>query len=119
MLINFSNHPLGEWGSKQFNTAKECYGKIIDLPFPIINPEADEADLMKLAEEYVKQILEFKEQNNITVHIMGEMTFTYMVVSRLKAIGIECIASTTIRDAEYSSDGKKISDFQFVRFRKY
>ena len=72
-----------------------------------------------MTEEYVKQILELKEHYNITVHVMGEMTFTYMVVSQLKAMGIECIASTTIRDAEYSSDGKRISDFQFVRFRKY
>ena len=119
VLINFSNHPMNEWSSEQFNTAKECYGKIIDLPFPSINPEAGETDLMQLAEEYVKQILELEEHNNITVHIMGEMTFTYMVVSQLKAMGIECIASTTIRDAKYSSDGKKISDFQFVRFRKY
>jgi hypothetical protein len=42
-----------------------------------------------------------------------------MVVSRLKEMGIECIASTSVRDAEVTSDGKKISDFQFVRFRKY
>ena len=117
-LINFSNHPSQYWSREQIDAAVS-YGRIIDLPFPVINPEADEADLKKLAEEYVKQILEFEEQNNITVHIMGEMTFTYMVVSQLKAMGIECIASTTIRDAEYSSDGKKISDFQFVRFRKY
>ena len=117
-LINFSNHPSQYW-SKEQSEAAAFYGRIIDLPFPDINPEADETDLMKLTEEYVKQILELKEHYNITVHVMGEMTFTYMVVSQLKAMGIECIASTTIRDAEYSSDGKKISDFQFVRFRKY
>jgi hypothetical protein len=117
-LINFSNHPSQLW-SKDQSEAAAAYGKIIDMPFPAINPDADEADIKKLAEEYVKQILELEEHNNITVHIMGEMTFTYMVVTQLKAMGIECIASTTTRDTEYSADGKKISDFQFVRFRKY
>ena len=117
-LINFSNHPSQYW-SKEQSEAATAFGKIEDILFPDIDPEADETELMKLAEEYVKQILELEEHYNITVHVMGEMTFTYMVVSQLKAMGIECIASTTIRDAEYSSDGKKISDFQFVRFRKY
>lgn len=117
-LINFSNHPSQLW-SKDQSEAAAAYGEIIDMPFPTINPDADEADIQKLAEEYVKQILELEEHNNITVHIMGEMTFTYMVVTQLKAMSIECIASTTTRDTEYSADGKKISDFQFVRFRKY
>ena len=117
-LINFSNHPSQLW-SKDQSEAAAAYGKIIDMPFPAINPDADETDIQKLAEEYVKQILELEEHNNITVHIMGEMTFTYMVVTQLKAMGIECIASTTTRDTEYSAEGKKISDFQFVRFRKY
>ena len=50
---------------------------------------------------------------------MGEMTFTYLMVTQLKGKGIECIASTSDRNAEYASDGKKISDFHFVQFRKY
>lgn len=42
-----------------------------------------------------------------------------MLVSQLKAMGIECIASTTGRNAEEFWDGRKISDFKFVRFRRY
>lgn len=118
MLINLSNHPLERWCPQQLNAAK-CYGEIIDLPFPDINPEASEKEIKKIADDYVKKILELEMHSHITVHIMGEMTFTYMVVSQLKAIGIECIASTTERNAEDISNGRKISDFGFVRFRSY
>ena len=117
-LINLSNHPSQYW-SKEQKKAAASYGRIIDMPFPAINPDASEDDIDNMANEYVKKLLDLEVQYNITVHIMGEMTFTYMVVSQLKAIGIECIASTTDRDAEYLADGKKITDFQFVRFRKY
>lgn len=50
---------------------------------------------------------------------MGEMTFTYLVVTRLKELGIKCIASTTERKTSYSEDGTKMSEFLFVMFREY
>lgn len=118
MLINFSNHPLTTWSKEQVEAAKE-YGEIIDLPFPAVNPEASHEEIKDLADEYVGRIISISEKQNVSVHIMGEMTFCFMVVSSLKEKGIECIASTSNRNTEVTSDNKKISDFQFVRFRKY
>ena len=46
------------------------------------------------------------------------MTFTFDLVSMLKAEGITCIASTTERIADVN-DNTKISEFHFVRFREY
>ena len=118
MLINFSNHPLATWSKEQIEASK-VYGEIKDIPFPAIDPAASYDDIQLLADQYVHNILSTAGDRQITVHIMGEMTFTYLVVSRLKKKGIECIASTSVRDAEVTSDGRKISDFQFVKFRRY
>ena len=117
-LINFSNHPSRFWGQKQLNAASE-YGEIKDIPFPVINPESSYDEIQKLAEKYTEKILALAEHHHTTVHVMGEMTFTYLIVTQLKGKGIDCIASTSNRDADYTSDGKKISDFNFVRFRRY
>lgn len=117
-FLNLSNHPSQYWSQEQLEAAS-IYGEIIDMPFPKINPELSETDIRAMSEEYVNQILELERQYHVTVHVMGEMTFTYMVVSELKSIGIECIASTTKRVAEDLLDGTKISTFQFVRFRRY
>lgn len=118
MLLNFSNHPSEYWGDKQMEAAKN-FGEIKDIPFPVVSPEVDYEDIQKLADHYVGEILSFAENNQVIVHVMGEMTFTFSVVSQLKEKGIDCIASTTERNAEEIANGKKISDFQFVRFRKY
>jgi len=46
------------------------------------------------------------------------MTFTYMMVNRLQALKMDCVATTSERIVT-EQDGKKISIFNFVQFRKY
>lgn len=118
MLINFSNHPSKDWKPEQLEAAK-AYGEIKDIAFPAIAPYADYNEIQALANHYVEKILSLTGTQQITVHVMGEMTFAFHVVSLLKEKGIECIASTTDRNSEMISDSQKVSDFQFVRFRKY
>ena len=89
------------------------------MPFPQISPNASDDELEKLALDYVQRIVSLAESKDITVHIMGEMTFTFMVVTLLKEMGIKCIASTTERKTTYNDDGTKVSEFQFVKFREY
>lgn len=118
LLVNFSNHPLESWEDEQKKAAKE-YGELVDVPFPAIDPEADEIYINSLAEQYSEQLLAYAKDYHLTVHVMGEMTFVYRVVSLIKEQGVTCIASTTERDAEMTNDGRKVSDFQFVKFRRY
>lgn len=118
-FINFSNHPSSGWLKDQIAAAKE-YGEIVDLNFPNINPEFTSAMVGSIADDAVKTIASYGKDT--IVHIMGEMTFTYAVVTRLKALGFTCVASTTKRDPEktiITPDGKKISEFEFVQFREY
>lgn len=118
LLVNFSNHPSQYWDERQ-RKASHKYGKLIDLPFPHISPNADVGELEKLVQDYVQRIVSLADSKAITVHIMGEMTFTYMVVAKLKEMGIKCVASTTERKTTYASDGTKLSEFSFVKFREY
>lgn len=118
LFINLSNHPHLLWSQEQIGAAI-TYGEIIDLTFPSIAPNDTPTAINTIVDNYINI---FKEQTNffnITLHIMGEMTFTYAVVSRLKAMGIKCLASTTERNTVMTPDGKKISDFKFVQFREY
>lgn len=121
MLINLSNHPLSTWTEKQIETADKIYNQIIDLEFPLIPPDADEGTVTVLAEDYknicIERLSTSKDKNN-AVHIMGEMTFCFALVSLLLKENIECIASTTERLVTEEND-IKTSKFDFVKFRKY
>lgn len=118
MFINLSNHPSRYWGDRQ-REAASSYGDVIDISFPAIAPNASNDKLQVLAQACVERIASLDEIENITVHVMGEMTFTYMVVAKLKELGIKCVASTTERKTTYASDGTKLSEFSFVKFREY
>lgn len=119
MLINLSNHPLNVWKTEQINAANE-YGEIVNWEFPYVDPQGDEIYIENLAKKYVSKVLAEKAKgNDVTVHIMGEMTLTYAVVEALHALGIVCIASTTERMVTELEAGRKEVQFVFKRFRKY
>ena len=118
LLINLSNHPSAGWGARQ-REAAEMYGEIEDMDFPAIPPVAGEREIADLAEEYVARIAERAETRDVMVHIMGEMTFCYAVITRLQPLGIPCIASTTRRQVTETADGVKEVRFDFETFRKY
>lgn len=115
-FINLSNHPSEGWSEEQLAAAQK-YGEIVDIHFPNIEPSFTTSMVNSLAGITVDTIIALGK--DITVHIMGEMTFTYAVVSRLKALGITCLASTTERNTITTPDGKKISEFKFVQLREY
>lgn len=118
-FINFSNHPSDNWNATQVGEALK-YGNIVDIPFPDVAPEATEEDIEKLANESIISICQYDDP---TVMVQGEFTLTYSVVNKLKEKGITCLASCSERKAEETilDDGssKKISTFEFIKFRKY
>lgn len=118
MFINLSNHPSARWSTKQIEAAKQ-YGDIMDIPFPSVNPDGDESYIKGLANKYFQQVIQLAQGQPVMVHLMGEMTLTFILASRLKAAGIECVASTTERVVEENRPGIKTATFRFVRFRKY
>jgi len=118
MLINLSNHPSTKWSEAQTEAARQ-FGEVIDLPFPQVDPFGDEAYIAELADTYCSKVLTLAEDNPVSVHLMGEMTFTHALALRLKAVGVGCLASTTERVVVEEAPDRKTAFFRFVRFRNY
>lgn len=116
MLINLSNHPFAQWGEEQ-KAAAAHFGECRDIPFPPIPADFNAEQVVSLAEKYVADILDIG--GDVTVHIMGEQTFCFALISMLLKKGIPCIASCTERDVTTLPDGSKQVRFHFARFRKY
>lgn len=124
MLINLSNHPSAKWKKSQCLAAEEKYGKIIDTEFPAVDPGASTEDVAELARQYLAKVMALiKDKENDpqphAVHIQGEFTFVYKLVTLLKGQGITCVASTARRNVKELANGEKIVKFDFVRFREY
>lgn len=119
MLINLSNHPVSKWSEEQLSAAQTQFGEVVDLPFPTVDPQADEVAISALADDYVSRVVVLSDNHSISVHLMGEMTLTFSLVSRLQKRNIPCVASTTQRIVHELPDGGKEVKFQFVRFRDY
>lgn len=123
MLLNLSNHPSSQWPEKQYEAAIEQFGGITDIPFPAIEPTADDQEVLLLARHYaslcIRQLASFSGQKTQNaVHVMGELTFCFAVVSLLQKDDIRCVASTTVRMATQHGN-TRTSHFAFARFRDY
>jgi hypothetical protein len=117
-FINISNHPMANWSKEQIAAAIE-YGEGEDLAFPMIHPEANSEDIDELANEYLNTVIEMQNNYDITIHLMGESTFCFALIKKLKSIGIKVLASTTNRVIIEEGNGKKTTQFNFVKFREY
>ena len=123
MLLNLSNHPLTQWSAKQKETAKIQFGEVIDLPFPFIEPELTTSEVKKTVSDYYLRVIHLFGKNKKTtmqnaIHIQGEFTFVFHLVTLLKKAGVKCVASTSKRDVQ-QVDNKKIINFNFIQFREY
>lgn len=121
MLINLSNHPSATWSEQQKQVAVEQFGEVVDMLFPAIDPAIDEKVIEILAKDFLEKIKQVADDNHAmpVVHLMGEYTFCFALINKLKDEGIEAVVSTSHRDTQINDDGSKTIRFNFVRFRKY
>ena len=119
MFINISNHGSDRWGKKQLQMA-EKFGKIIDVPFPKINPRGTSAYIDELVEEYYEKIMQY---DHPTVMLQGEYLFTYRLVKKLKDAGVRVVAGCserrTIECINEAGFTERNSVFEFVDFKEY
>ncbi|MBO5551364.1 MAG: hypothetical protein J5966_05335 [Lachnospiraceae bacterium] len=119
MLINCSNHPYEIWSELQ-KEAAAGYGKVMEIPFPQIDPVWDSGTIRRLASEYAGRI---ERQKPDAVFVAGEFIFTFMLVDKLLSDGVKVIASCSRRVTEEikKEDGtnEKKSVFRFEGFREY
>ncbi|MGN0643072.1 MAG: hypothetical protein ACI4JJ_07980 [Huintestinicola sp.] len=119
VFINFTVHPSDSWDTAQTAAAKK-YGRIVDIPFPTVDPHADEEQVTETAARYFELI---SSRSPSAVLCQGEMTLCFAVVQLLKNAGITVLCATSERAAATKKlpDGstEKISYFKFVGFRRY
>ena len=114
LFLNFTNHPSEKWDSSQIKEAVK-YGKIVDMPFPAVEPVLDKEGIQKIAEEYVEKIC---EMHPAAVLCQGEFSLTYQIVRMLQEEGVLVFAACSKRRV-VEQDGKKIVEFVFEKFREY
>ena len=105
---------LWQQGGRQLREA-EKYGDIVDVPFPDVDPEEDEAYIGVLASEYAERILNLVPD---AVLCQGEFCLVYRVVSLLKEKNIAVLAACSERCVIQNGDRKEVT-FSFRRFRRY
>ncbi len=118
MFVNFSNHPIAKWSERQLEEARR-YGKVVDVHFPYVSPDASSREVKEIAAGYVEQIMSLHPQ---CVLCQGEFCVSYHVITALKAKGTIVVAACSERRSEEIRQGdeiKKISKFSFVQFREY
>ena len=119
IFINLSNHPSKEWDDLQ-RTEAEAYGKIIDIPFPRIDPKITEHAMNSLVQRHVEKVLSYGRP---VVMVQGEFVFTYRIVNILREKGCLVLAGRSdrivkeVRNPEGQKE--KISSFVFSGFAEY
>lgn len=118
-FVNHTNHPSRNWEEKQRQAAKG-YGALEDMPFPGIPADWGEEEVRRLAEENGHIII---ARRPAAVLVQGEFTYTFALVSRLKAAGIPVFAACSERRVRErvneAGEIVKESHFAFCRFRAY
>lgn len=117
-FLNLSNHPSSTWKEAQLAAARTI-GDIVDLPFPDVPADATTEDIAAMVREMVSKVQRETGSRPCTVHVMGEMTFTFALVKALTDLGYRCVASTSQRMVEMLEDGTKNVRFEFCDFRDY
>lgn len=119
IFINHTNHVSEKWSATQRHAA-EAYGTIVDVPFPNIPPQWNEAEVQRMARSCADTIL---AMNPAAVLCQGEFTYVYALIQLLRQQHILVLAACSERVSEeyIGEDGisHRISRFQFVQFRQY
>ena len=115
VFVNFTNHPSSMWEEAQTRAALAYGAPILDLPFPKVDPMADETDLQILAEEKAAEILSL---HPAAVLCQGEFGLCFSVIRRLQAAGVRVLHACSERNVHEEGSVKTVR-FDFVKFRAY
>lgn len=118
-FINLTNHSSHKWDENQMREA-EKYGEIMDMKFPEVDPKLSEEELVLLAQEYNKKILNMSPS---AVLCQGEYSFTFALTNMLLVNNITVLAAcserTTIETVDSEGMTNRQSQYKFIKFRKY
>lgn len=115
IFINFSNHPSDLWSAVQTEAALSFASRIVDLPFPQVDPSMDEQAIEDLAQSKTKEIL---SSHPSAVMCQGEFGLSFAVIKKLLNAGIVVLYACSERKVHVNGNVKSVQ-FDFVRFRRF
>ncbi len=123
-LINLTNHPSSKWSNKQ----AEGWDVIVDIPFPVIDPQAPTEEIKDTVNEYLKHLRNIinNTEGEIYLCLQGEYTFCYELLLKIQSskdlADIKLAIPTTERKVveKVKEDGsvEKTTTFDFCRWRE-
>lgn len=127
---NLSNHPLTSWQPSQQSAARrwnradqQADLQLRDLPFPNVDPLADEESVERLAGEQWQRLQHEGARKGEPVLVQGEFTLTHALVQILQRKGLIPLTATTQRcsSEHQGADGRieRRQWFDFQQFRCY
>lgn len=119
MFYNLSNHPHANWGNAQLEAARK-WGDIEDVPFPEVNAQLNEQDILRVALECVKKI---KMSKDDAIFVAGEYGFVFPIIDELLSQGKTVLSTASdSKKAYYTADNgtsERIIHYNFLKFIPY
>ena len=119
VFVNHTNHPFKFWAKAQL-AAAHFYGEVVDEAFPTVGADWDETQIRNLVDTMLARILAMHPS---AVLCQGEFTYVYALTRRLQMAGVPVLAAcserVTIERVDAAGISHRVSEFHFVRFRKY
>ena len=120
MFTNLSNHPSSDWSKEQYSYVSSRWGRISDLPFPLLSPDTSEEEILQLVGKYLK-LLPGKEEGPIAV--AGEYTFAYAMVDALLRYGYRVLhveSEISVRSVALEDGSiERTMQYRFTRYVDY
>jgi len=114
LFANISSHRNKEWQSGQKKAAKSIIGeegRIIDIPFPRVHPNASESQVDQIAQDIAQAIGPTVK----AAMVQGEYSLTLSLIRELEKYGVECYVAA-LESGYTKYQGQQLR--RFVRFRK-
>ena len=119
MFYNLSNHPHVNWGNAQLEAARK-WGDIEDVPFPEVNAQLDEQDILRAAQECVKKI---KMSIDDAIFVAGEYGAAFPIIDELLNQGKTVLSTISDSKIVYrtadNGTSERIIHFNFLKFIPY
>lgn len=118
-FANVSNHPVTSWFPAQTEAALALgFGEPFDAPWRVddIDPNDTEAAVALRVRSLCVALTAAGVRG---AHVAGDLTFTFALVTALRAQSVRCFASTSRRLVTEHIEGRVTRSFEFVRWREY